>query len=237
MKPVNRDARVVGFLYLLFVLLGLFDLMYVPSVLIVHGNAAATAHNIATHELLFRFAIVGDLLGGLWCLIISLALYRFFKGVDETQAWLLLILGGFMVTPLYFLNAVNRVAALLLVRGADYLAVLETTERDALAMLFLSLYHYELLASFVFAGLWLFPFGILVYKSGFLPRVLGIWLVVNGFAYLAIVLSGFLLPQYSDAVGNFTAPILFGEIAVMLWLLIMGVSPKRAAIAPSRLQL
>jgi len=120
----------------------------------------------------------------------------------------------------------NRIAALLLVRGADYLAPFTTAQRDALAMLFLSLYHYELVASFVFAGLWLFPFGILVYKSGFLPRFLGIWLIVNGFAYLAIVISGFLLPQYSDAVGNITAPVLFGEIAVMLWLLIFGARPS-----------
>jgi uncharacterized membrane protein len=95
-------------------------------------------------------------------------------------------------------------------------------QRDAMAMLFLRLHHYELLASLVFAGLWLFPFGILVFKSGFLPRTLGIWLVLNGFAWLAISLTGFLAPQYVDTVNTVTNPMLFGEIAITLWLLIFG---------------
>lgn len=222
MNTTNRDARIVGFLYLLFVMLGIFALRYVPSLLIVHGDAAATARNIAGHELLFRFEIGADLLAGLWCLLISLALYELFKDVDHTQAVLLVILGGLLVTPLYFFNAVNHVAALLLVTGTDLATAFSAPQRDALALFFLSLYHYELLASFIFAGLWLFPFGVLVYKSGFIPKVLGVWLVVNGFAYLAIAIAGFMLPAYVDIVDKITEPILFGEIAVMLWLLIFG---------------
>ncbi len=218
------------FPYLLLTLLGLFALEYVPSTLFVTGNAAATAHNIATHETLFRIAIVSELVAIVLELFVALALYRLFKSVDQTQALLLVILGGLIPVPLYFLNALNYVAALILVRGADFLTVFSAAQRDALAMLFLRLHHYELLASFVFAGLWLFPFGLLVFKSGFLPRVLGIWLIINGFAYLAITFSGFLLPQYSDAVGTITSPMLFGEIAIMLWLLIMSARPKPAAI-------
>ncbi len=166
------------------------------------------------------------------------ALYRLFESVDRLQALLLVILGGLMPVPLYFLNALNYIAALILVRGADFLSIFSAPQRYALAMLFLRLHHYELLASFIFAGLWLFPFGILVFKSGFLPRILGIWLIVNGFAYLAITVSGFLFPQYSDAVGNITSPILFGEIAIMLWLLVMGARQKPQAVmaanAPQR---
>ncbi len=226
MSSLDWDARVAGFLYLLLTLLGLFGLEYVPSALFVTGDAAATAHNIATHEMLFRLAIVSELVAIVLELFVALALYRLFKSVDQTQALLLVILGGLIPVPLYFLNALNYIAALLLVRGGDFLAVFSAPQRDALAMLFLRLHHYELLASFVFAGLWLFPFGMLVFKSGFLPRILGIWLIVNGFAYLAITFSGFLTPQYSDAVGNVTSPILFGEIAIMLWLLIMGARQK-----------
>jgi len=102
-----------------------------------------------------------------------------------------------------------------------------------MAMLFLRLHHYELLASFVFAGLWLFPFGILVYKSGFLPRALGIWLIVNGFAYLAVTITGFLMPQYSDAVSTAVSPILLGEVATMLWLLVAGARPRRIETSPT----
>ncbi len=228
MSSLNRDARVAGFLYLLLTLAGLFALEYVPSTLFVTGNATATAHNIATHETLFRLAIVSELVAIVLELIVALVLYRLFKGVDQTQAALLVILGGFIPVPIYFLNALNYVAALILVRGADFLTVFSPAQRDALAMLFLRLHHYELLASFIFAGLWLFPFGILVFKSGFLPRILGIWLIVNGFAYLAITFSGFLLPQYADAVGSIASPILFGEMAIMLWLVIMGARTKRA---------
>jgi hypothetical protein len=230
MGSTDRDARVAGFLYLLLTLLGLFALEYVPSALFVTGNAAATAHNIVTHEMLFRLAIVSELAAIVLELFVALALYRLFKSVDRTQALLLVILGGLIPVPLYFLNALNYVAALILVRGADFLAIFSAPQRDALAMLFLRLHHYELLASFIFAGLWLFPFGILVFKSGFLPRILGIWLVVNGLAYLVITVTGFLLPQYSDAVGNVTSPILFGEIAIMLWLLVMGARQKRPEI-------
>src|ERR1700719_2814960 len=192
MTSLNRDARIAGLLYLVFSIVGFFALEYGPSKLFVAGNASATAHNIATHQRLFLYMIVAELLGGLLGLIVSLALYRLFKGVDQIQASLLLIFGGFMVTPLYFLNILNYVAALLFVNGTTFLAVFSEPQRVAMAMLFLRLHHYELLASVVFAGLWLFPFGILVYKSDFLPRVLGIWLIVNGFAYLAVTTTGFL---------------------------------------------
>jgi len=225
MTSLNRNARVVGVVYVPFTLLGLFALEYVPSKLFVTGNAAATAHAIASHVPLFRLMIAAELVAGLLALIVALALYRLFVDVDRVQAALLLIFGG-MATPIYFLNVLNYVAAQLLASGTDYLSVFSESQRDALAMLFLRLHHYELLASFVFAGLWLFPFGILVHKSGFLPRVLGIWLVVNGFAYLAITAAGFLAPQYSDLVATVTSPILLGEVVMMLWLLIMGARPK-----------
>lgn len=101
-----------------------------------------------------------------------------------------------------------------------------------MAMLFLKLHYYELLASLLFGGLWLFPFGALVLKSRFLPRLLGGWLLLDGFACLAICLCGFLTPQYSKEVGNLTSPFLLGEIAIALWLLIMG--PERLSVPKRR---
>lgn len=116
----------------------------------------------------------------------------------------------------------NYMAALTLANGADFLSALTAAQRDALVMLFLRLHHYQLLSSLVFAGLWLFPFGTLVYKSGFLPRVLGVWLLLAGVAWLVVAFSGFLAPQYGDIVDKITQPLAFGEIAIMLWLLIVG---------------
>ncbi|HMF28899.1 MAG TPA: DUF4386 domain-containing protein [Candidatus Cybelea sp.] len=218
----DRDARVAGLLYLVAVAGGLFDLQYIPARFNVLGNAAATAHNILANEFLFRLGIVADLVLGIVWLCVVLALYQLLKDVDRIQAYLMLILGALLQVPLYYVNVVNRVAALVLVTNNDFVTAFSVAQRDALAMLFLRFYHYQLLSSFVFAGLWLIPFGILIYKSQIYPRLLGVWLVVNGFAYLAICIVGFLAPQYSDLLDNITQPILFGEIAIMLWLLIFG---------------
>jgi hypothetical protein len=218
----NRDARVAGLLYALAIVIGLFTLMYLPDRLITVGDAAATAHTILTHEFLLRLAMAGDILGGTVWLFVVLALYRLLRDVDPVQAALMVILGAFMQVPLYFVNVVNYAGALLLVKGAPYLSVFSEAQRDALAMLFLRLHHYGFLASLLFAGLWLFPFGILVFKSRFLPRFLGIWLAVNGLAFMLVCLGGFLTPQYGGIIDAVTSPLLTGEIAITLWLLIFG---------------
>lgn len=230
--PSVRDpARLAGFLYLLAIVGGVFALLYVPSQIVVSGDAVATAQNIRAHELLFRLGMAGDIVLGVIWLAVVLALYRLLKDVDRAQAQLMVILGAYMQVPLYFVNVVNYMAALLLVTGTSYLSIFPDVQRDAMAMLFLKLHDYELLASLMFAGLWLFPFGILVVKSRFLPRILGYWLIVDGFAWIAICLCGFVTPQYSHLVDRVTSPVKFAEIAIMLWLLIFGARSKGLAVA------
>jgi len=221
MHPTDKAARVAGALYLL-LLFAPLRLIYIPSALFVRGNAAATADNIAAHELLFRLGIVGDLFTGTMVIFVVLAFYRLFKGVDQGLAALVVILGGLMVSPIYFLNTLNDAAALLLARGADFLSVFEKPQRDALAMLFLRLHHHGVLVNEIFWGLWLLPLAILVIRSGFLPRFLGFWLIINGFAYVITSLTGLLLPQYEELVSNITFPALLGELVFMLWLVIKG---------------
>ena len=108
----------------------------------------------------------------------------------------MVILGGLMPATIDFLNVLNDAAALMLVRGADFLSVFEKPQRDALAMLFLRLHQHEVVAAEILWGLWLFPLAILVYRSRFLPRFLGVWLIINGLAYLTMSFAGLLLPQY-----------------------------------------
>jgi len=223
---LSKNARVAGLLYLLGSLFGIVRLIYVPNTLFVYGNATATAKNIAEHELLFRFGIVSYLLCAALWIFVTLALYRLFKGVNQGLAVLMVILGSLMVTPIFFVNTVNDAAALLFVRGGGYLSVFDKSQREALARLFLDLHHQLDLANEIFWGLWLIPYGLLVYKSRFLPRILGVWLIIACFAYLALSLTGFLLPAYEDQVNNVAQPILLGELATMLWLLIMGVNEK-----------
>jgi hypothetical protein len=225
MSFTHNPGRVAGFLYLLLIVIAPLRLIYIPSTLFVRGNATATANNIVAHELLFRLGIVSDLLAGTILIFLVLALYRLLKGVDENQAVLMVILGGLIPATIDFLNVLNDAAALVLVRGADFLSVLEKPQRDALAMLFLRLHHHEIVAAEILWGLWLFPLAILVYRSRFLPRFLGVWLIINGFAYLTMSFTSLLSPQYEDMVSNIAFPALLGEVAIMLWLLIKGAKP------------
>jgi len=224
------STRLAGFLYLLLAVMAPFRLIYIPSALFVHGNATATANNIAAHELLFRLGIVSDLFCGTILIFLVLALYRLLKGVNQNHAVLMVILGGLIPATIDFLNVLNDAAALILVRGADFLSVFEKPQRDALAMLFLQLHHQEILAAEILWGLWLFPLAMLVYRSRFLPRFLGVWLIINGFAYLIISFTGLLVPQYEEMVSNIAFPALLGEMAIMLWLLIKGAKPQPLAV-------
>ena len=226
MTSLSRNARIAGLLYLTLVTAPL-RLIYIPSKLFVVGNASATANNIAAHEMLFRLGIVSDLFTATMAIFLTLALYRLFQGVDQGLARLMVILGALMVTPIYFLNTINDAAALLLARGTDFLSVFDKPQRDALVMVFLRMHGQGILANEVFWGLWLFPFGVLVYRSRFLPRILGVWLMLNCFAHLATSVTGILWPQYEQRVSNWVFPVMFGELAIMLWLIIMGAKERQ----------
>jgi hypothetical protein len=231
MSSTRNPGRVAGFLYLLLVVFAPFRLIYIPGYLFVRGNATATANNIAAHELVFRLGIVSDLLCGTILIFVVLALYRLLKGVDQGHAVLMVILGGVMPATITFLNVLNDAAALMLVRGADFLSVFEKPQRDAFAMLFLRLHHQEVVAAEILWGLWLFPLAILAYRSRFLPRFLGVWLIINGFAYLTISFTGLLLPNYENMVSQIAFPALLGELAIVLWLLIKGAEPQSLDVA------
>jgi hypothetical protein len=230
MTSSSNPGRVAGFLYLL---LGfsVFRPIYVERALIVRNNALATAHNIATHESLFRLGIVCDLLAGLSCLVVALALYHVLKGVDRGLGILMVLLGGCMPLVIDFLNSLNDIAALLLARGDGFLSAFSPPQQAALATLFLRVHEYGLLINEIFAGLWLFPFGILVFRSVFIPRVIGVALMVNGCAYVTIAFTGLLAPNFVDRVTRVASPALLGEGAIMLWLVIKGARPQLRPVA------
>jgi hypothetical protein len=234
MSSNYNPGRVAGSLYLL---LGfaVFRLTYIQNALFVNHDATATANNIAAHERLFRLGMVCDLLTAIFSIFVVLALYRLLNGVNQNHAVLMVILGGPMPAAVYFFNVLNDVAALLFARPADFLSSIEKPQRDALVMLFFRLHDYGVFANEIFWGLWLVPFGMLVYRSGFLPRILGVLLYINGFAYLTFGFTGILMPQYVERVFRTGFPALFGEGAIMLWLLIKGAKPQplRAAASSS----
>src|SRR5260370_3987173 len=194
---------------------------------VMGGDARPTAKQNAAAQTLFRLGILSDLFTATMVIFLTLALYRLFKGVDQDLARLVVILGALMVTPIYFLNTINDAAALLLARGADFLSAFDKPQRDALVMVFLRMHGQGILANEVFWGLWLFPLGLLVYRSRFLPRILGAWLMLNCFAYLATSVTGILWPQYEQRVSNWVFPVMFGELAIMLWLIFMGAKDRQ----------
>lgn len=226
MNSINRTSRIAGLLYLLIGVTGAFSILYVPSTLIVPGNATATANNIAASEGLFRLGIVSGLICQATFLFLAVTLYKLFRDVDRTQALLLLTLVVASV-PVAFLNMVSQTGALIVLSGADFLSAFSTAQLHALAMMFLQLHQHGIAAVEIFWGLWLFPFGVLAYRSGFLPRILGILLIVACFAYLIGSMTWLLLPHYKEAVTQITAiPAGLGEFAMMLWLVFRGARTR-----------
>lgn len=213
------------------VLNGLFSLAYVPSKLIVWGDASATVHNIVASESLFRLGIVSGLICYTFFLVLPLVLYKLLKPVNETYAKLMVIFAVVSV-PISFINMLNEFAVLSLVSGSNYLKVFENDQLQAQVLFYLDLHNHGNLIAQIFWALWLFPFGYLVFKSGFLPKILGILLMIGCFGDLIDFFGSSLLPAYGETgISTFvTLPASFGEIGTCLWLLTMGAKDKRAVV-------
>ncbi len=212
----NVYARVAGFLYLIVVPLGIFSL--VTSGMVEPGDAATTAKNIMASELLYRLGIVSDLLATIVLILVVLPLYSLLKPVNKDVA-LLMVIFVLVGAPIGMLSKLNQFAALQLLSGADYLKVFTTEQLQSFAYLFLRLQNLGGTIAFIFWGLWLFPLGYLVFKSGFLPRILGVVLMIACFGYVIDSFAIFLGSRVG--IGMLAA---LGELLFILWLLIKGVN-------------
>jgi hypothetical protein len=230
-RQTRKDARVAGVLYLLIAVIAPIGLMYVPGALIVTGNAAATADRLRASEWLLRLGIASELFHQIIGIFLMLALYRVFKAVDEHLTWLMVILGMLLSLPIVFVNVLNEIAALLLAGGAKFLSVFDQSQRDALAYLFIRLHGQGLQVAAIFWGLWLFPFGMLVIRSRFIPRTFGVLLMVAGCAYLASSFTSLLLPQYANPVGQVAGILEGAEVPIIFWLLIWGAKAQPGSSA------
>lgn len=219
-SPLVR-ARVAGALYLLANILAPFTLLYLPSRFIVRGDVAATAGNIIDSVRLFRFGVVGNLFTFIANIFLALALYQLLKVVSRNIASLMVIL--FLVgVPIGVLNELNQLAVLQLLSGAEYLKAYPVNQLQALAYLSLRLHSYGLLIAHIFFGLWLLPMGYLVIKSGFIPKIVGVLLVIAGLGYVIQSFAAFL--GYDVNIILFTG---LGELVFLLWLLIKGVNVEQ----------
>ena len=219
-----------GFLYFIYMVFHIFADMIGRSKIFVYGDAAATAQNIMASGGQFRIAIMVDLLGAVLFFLTAWALYALLKPVNKNIAllFLLLNLGGVTV---YSISLLNQLAALLLLSGADYLKVFQTDQLQAQAMLFLYIYKNGYMIAQIFFGAWVFPLGYLVFKSGFLPRILGIVLMIHCFTWLLFVFQFFLFPDFGAITYVSFALGFIAEVGLTLWLLIMGAKDQEPTLA------
>ncbi len=232
MKSHKHEARIAGVLYLLMGVTSALE-MSIPSVFIVHGDAAATVSKIASSQLLYRLYIVSGLVSQILFVFLVLALYQLLKGVNRRQASLMVALVLVQV-PMAFANTLCGFAPLVLSNGADYWSAFDKHQLDAMTMGFLSLQSYGTSAVMALWGLWLLPFGILVFRSGFIPRFLGVLLIIACFGWLGISVTSLLFPAYARIANQFTV-LAIGEILIILWLVIMGArtTPREGGLSES----
>jgi hypothetical protein len=229
MKSNKKTARIAGLLYLGVVLTGIFSLAYVPSKLIVWDNPVTTYNNIKTAESLFRFGIVSGLLCYVFFLLLPVALHKLLKPVNEFYSKIMVLLAVISV-PISYINIQHKYAVLSIINGEIFKSF--TNEQlQSQVMFYLNQFNNGILMVSVFWGLWLFPFGYLVYKSGFLPRIFGVLLMLGCFGYLINFLGNSLIVDYSRLGISIyiSMPATLGEIGICLWLLIIGAKERKIA--------
>jgi hypothetical protein len=221
----RKTARIAGLFYLIFILTTVLATS-IRDRFIVPGDAALTANNIVASQELFRAGFVIELVSAVFFVLAAWALYVLLKPVNKNLAllFLLLNLGGVAVECL---NALNLIAALQFLSGASYLNVFQTGQLQAMSMSFLDLYTNGFLIAQIFFSAWLLPLGYLVYKSGFLPKWLGLLLILDFFGNMSWFLQGFLLPDFSILAKPGNAISFIAEISLTAWLLIMAVKEQK----------
>ena len=227
MNSLSKNARVAGLLYLAIVIAGLFNIIYVPSKLIVRGNATETAASILAHQTLYRVDVAVSLVSIILFLFLVLALYRLLKDVNQQLAAIMVILVMVQI-PQGFVSQLLQLGAFELFRGEGFLSGIDTGQRNVLAMLCLRLNDLATYLAEMFWGIWLLPLGLLVYRSRFLPRILGVWLIINCFAYVCLSFTGLLFPDHLGVMSTITLPALLGELVFAFWLVFVGARTKPA---------
>jgi hypothetical protein len=223
MNSINKTARIAGALYLLLLPLGIFSLLYVPAAFIVPDDMVATANNILANESIFRLSIVSALLLQIVNLFVVFYLYKLLKPVNKSHAQLMVIF-ILVAAPIAMLNEVNQLAILYLLNEGAQLTSFTTAQIQALVAFFLHLHESGIVIAQLFWGLWLFPMGYLVFRSNYIPKIIGILLMIGCVGYLLDSLPVLLWPTFGMTFSQFT---FWGELILPLWLLIKGVNVEQ----------
>ena len=225
MSSVKKKARIAGFIYFLLAITGVYSILYIPTTLIEFGDASTTANNILSKEWLYRLGIFVGLISNIIFATLGVALYRLFNETGKWLALLMLVLVVMSATA-GFANAFNQIAALVFLSGADFLSVIEKPKLDAIAYAFIRIHSQSTNALELFWGLWLLPFGLLAYKSRFIPRIFGVLLIIACVGYVLSSFMSIALPQQKESIRTLISILTMGELPIILWLLIVGAREK-----------
>ena len=222
----TKKARLAGLLYLILIISGIIGIIYIPSQLITWDSPSETLANLSNSQFLFKIGILSELICYLSFLFLSFVLYDLLKIVSKTYAALMVVF-ILVSIPMAFVNVLNKFSVLTFLKNAEYLKNYDIDEIATQVMVYLNFYNNGTNLIYIFWGLWLFPFGYLVYKSGFLPKILGIFLMIGCFSYLIEFIGPFLFSTYGDhkiLAAIVGIPSSIGEFGICLWLLIMGTN-------------
>ena len=217
-------ARIGGLAYLIIIVAGAFGELFIRNKIMVSGDAAATAHNIATSPLLWRIGIAGDIIMHVCDLVLAMVYYLLFRRVNKNLA-MLSVLFGLIQTAVLVANKLNMVMPLFFLGNEDYLKVFDPHQLQALAYIAIKAHGYGFGIGLIFFGFECLIDGYLIFKSGFLPRVLGVLILIAGLCYLVNSFALILFPAVSDLVFQVVlTPTFIAELSMCLWLLIKGVN-------------
>jgi hypothetical protein len=229
MNPDKKTARIAGRWYLAIAVFYSFSMIYVDKAFIVSGNVEATIKNLQASGLLFRLGFVSCLVGHICFLFLANALYKLFRSVnaDWARIMVMLVIAGVSVS---FLARLNQAAAILLLGGEKFLSAFVPAQLQALAMFFLNVHQHGEMMAALFWGLWLLPLGLLIIKSGFIPKAIGILLICACVCYLTDFVVYFFFPHFMKAAHALLSPVeIVAEISFILWLLVFGVKQQKVA--------
>jgi uncharacterized protein DUF4386 len=223
-NSINRTARIGGILYLLIILAGMFSVIFVRDKLIVSGDAAATAHNIIASELLWRMGIAADLLMHICDIPLMLIIFLLLRPVNKNLA-LLVMLFNIVQTTVLVANKLNLIAALSPLGSADYLKAFDPNQLYTQAYLSIKLHDIGFGVGLIFFGFVCLIEGYLIFRSGYLPKLIGIMMQIAGVCYLVNSFALILVPAFAKILFPcIMIPCFIAEASFCLWLIVKGVN-------------
>jgi hypothetical protein len=220
------NARIVGAFYLITIIMGVFAEVFVRGALVVRDDAAATATNILAHGPLYRFGLAADLVMLACYIAVTLLFYDLFKPVGRSLS-LLAAFFSLIGIAVLAINSLNHLAPLIFLGGGNYLSAFETNQLQTFALMSLRMHARGYLISGVFFGIYMLMLGYLIYRSGFLPRILGALMAVGGLSFLTNSFAIFLLPTLVARLPDVGMLGGIAELALSLWLMAMGVNVQK----------